>query len=74
MLNCTVSSLPDPVYSWFIPGNCSSCPHFNNYSILTFTADKTDSGEYICAAGNIHGNISVIFNIFVNGMYVTYVL
>ena len=68
MLNCTVSSLPEPVYSWSIPDTCSSCPHSNSYSILTFTANSTDSGEYICTAENIHGNISMIFKVFVNGM------
>ena len=69
MLNCTVSSLPDPVYRWSIPDTCLSCPHSNNYSILSFAANSTDSGEYICTAENIHGIISIIFKVFVNGTY-----
>ena len=68
LLNCSVSSLPDPVYNWYFPDNCSSCPHSYNYSILTFTADSTNSGEYICMAKNKHGNISVEFDVFVNSM------
>ena len=68
LLNCSVSSLPGPVYSWSFPDNCSSCPHSYNYSILTFTADSTNSGEYICVAENKHGNISVEFDVFVNSM------
>ena len=72
-LNCSVSSLPDPVYGWSIPDNCSSCPHSYNYSVLTFTVDTTDSGEYICTAKNKHGNISVMFNIFVNSTYMYHI-
>ena len=68
VLNCTVSSSPDPVYSWSIPSNCSFYPHSYNYSVLTFTADTSDSGEYICTADNKRGSISVVFNVFVNGM------
>ena len=68
LLNCTVSSLPDPVYNWSFPDNCSSCPHSYNNSVLTFTANSTDGGEYICTAKNKHGNISVVFDVFVNGM------
>ena len=73
VLNCTVSSSPDPVYSWSSPSNCSSCPYSYNHSVLSFTADTTDSGEYICTAENIHGNISVLFNVFVDGMYIIYI-
>ena len=68
VLNCSVSSSPDPLYNWSIPSNCTSCPHSHNHSVLSFTADSTDSGEYICTAENIHGNISTIFSVFVNGM------
>ena len=68
VLNCSVSSSPDPVYSWSIPKNCSFCPHSYNHSVLSFIADSTDSGEYICAAENKHGSISIVFNVFVNGM------
>ena len=68
VLNCSVSSSPDPVYSWSIPNNCSSCPHNYNHSVLSFIAYSTDSGEYICTAENIHGKISVVFNVFVNGI------
>ena len=74
LLNCTVSSLPDPVYNWSFPDKCSSCPHSYNYSVLTFTTDSTDSGEYICTAKNKHGNISVVFDVFVNGMYIHTIL
>ena len=68
VLNCSVSSSPDPVYSWSIPSNCLSCPNNYNHSVLSFTADSTNSGEYICTAENIHGKISVVFNVFVNGI------
>ena len=68
VLNCSVSSSPDPMYSWFIPNNCLFCPHSYNYSVLTFTANTSNSGEYICTADNKHGNISVVFNVFVIGM------
>ena len=66
MLNCSVSSLPDPMYTWFIPDSCSSCPNTSNNSVLIFTAENiTDSGEYICVAENEHGNLSVSFNVTV---------
>ena len=68
VLNCNVSSSPDPVYNWSIPSNCSFCPHSHNHSVLSFAADSTDSGEYVCTAENIHGNISAVFSVFVNGM------
>ena len=67
-LNCSVSSSPDPMYSWSIPNTCSFCPHSYNYSVLTFTANTSDSGEYICTANNKHGNTSAVFNVFVIGM------
>ena len=67
VLNCSVSSSPDPMYSWSIPNNCSFCPCSYNYSVLTFTADTSDSGEYICTADNKHGSISAVFNVFVIG-------
>ena len=60
ILNCTVSALPDPVYSWSFPDSCSSCPNTSNDSVLIFTAeDITDSGEYTCVAENKYGNLSV---------------
>ena len=68
VLNCSVSSSPDPAYIWSIPKNCSFCSHSYNHSVLSFIADSTDSGEYICTAENKHGNISIVFNVFVNGM------
>ena len=66
VLNCTVSSSPDPVYNWSIPDSCSSCPHNNNDSVMIFTADITDSGEYVCTAGNEYGSVQMnfILNIF----------
>ena len=67
ILNCTVSASPDPVYSWSFPDSCSSCPNTSNDSVLSFTADTTDSGEYIFTAENQHGNISITFNVFVKG-------
>ena len=57
VLNCTVSSSPDPVYNWSIPDNCLSCPHTNNDSAVIFTADITDSGEYVCEAKNEYGSV-----------------
>ena len=61
VLNCTVSSSPDPVYNWSIPDTCSSCPHTNNDSVIIFTADITDSGEYVCTAGNEYGSVQINF-------------
>ena len=68
ILNCTVSSSPDPVYSWSIPNSCSSCPNTSNDSVLIFTAeDITDSGVYTCVAENKYGNITVTFTVTVTG-------
>ena len=62
VLNCTVSSSPDPVYNWSIPDTCSSCPHTNNNSVMIFTAyETTDSGEYVCEAGNERGSVTIYF-------------
>ena len=58
VLNCSVSSSPDPVYSWSFPDSCSSCPNTSNDSVLIFTAeDVTDSGEYTCVAENQYGKL-----------------
>ena len=66
ILNCTVSSSPDPVYSWSIPESCSSCPKTSNDSVFIFTAkDITDSGEYTCVAENEYGNITKRFSLHV---------
>ena len=62
VLNCTVSSSPDPVYNWSIPDTCSSCPHINNDSVIIFTVDITDSGEYVCTAGNEYGRVTSYFD------------
>jgi len=56
ILNCSASSSPDPVYSWNISDSCSSCPNFSNDSIIIFTADISNSGDYICVAENDYGN------------------
>ena len=69
VLNCTVSSSPDPVYNWSIPDTCSSCPHTNNDSVIIFTADITDSGEYVCTAGNEYGRICRRFTVQVMCKY-----
>ncbi|XP_065898900.1 immunoglobulin superfamily member 10-like [Dysidea avara] len=63
VLNCTVSSSPDPVYNWSIPDTCSSCPHTNNDSVMIFTADITDSGKYVCEAGNKYGSVYHNFDV-----------
>ena len=61
ILNCTVSVSPDPVYSWSFPESCSSCPNTSNDSALIFTAEITNSGDYICVVENRHGNLSLSF-------------
>ena len=63
VLNCTVSSSPDPVYNWSIPDTCSSCPHTNNDSIMIFTADITDIGGFVCEAGNEYGGVYMSFTV-----------
>ncbi|XP_065898899.1 uncharacterized protein [Dysidea avara] len=65
VLNCTVSSSPDPMYNWSIPDTCSSCPHINNDSVIIFTADITDSGKYVCDASNEYGSIQRRFIVHV---------
>ena len=64
-LNCSVSSVPDPVYNWSIPHSCSTCPNTSNDSVLVFTAEDNDSGEYTCVAENQYGNLSVTFYVTV---------
>ena len=73
VLNCTVSSSPDPVYNWSIPDTCSSCPHTNNDSVIIFTADITDSGEYVCTAGNEYGSVFMTFDIKILCKVYTYI-
>ena len=63
VLNCTVSSSPDSVYNWSIPDTCSFCPHTNNDSVMIFTADITDRGEYVCEANNEYGSIQRRFTV-----------
>ena len=66
ILNCTVSSSPDPVYSWSIPDSCSSCPNTNYDSVLIFTVDTTSGGQYICLAEDeLKGNLSLSFIVIV---------
>ena len=65
VLNCTVSSSPDPVYNWSIPDTCSSCPHTNNDSVIIFTADITNSGKYVCEASNEYGSTQRRFTVHV---------
>ena len=66
ILNCTVSALPVPVYSWSFPDSCTSCPNTSNESVLIFTVENiTDSGEYTCVAENEYGNASNKFSLHV---------
>ncbi|XP_065900378.1 neural cell adhesion molecule 1-A-like [Dysidea avara] len=71
VLNCTVSSSPGPVYNWSIPDTCSSCPHTNKDSVMIFTADSTDSGEYVCEAGNQYGSVYHKFTVLVTSKPLT---
>ena len=68
VLNCTVSSSPDLMYNWSIPYTCSSCPHNNNDSVMIFTADITDNGEYVCKAKNRYGATQITFTVEVLGI------
>jgi len=65
VLNCTMSSLPDPVYNWSIPDTCLSCPHTNNDSVMIFTADIADSLEFVCEARNKYGGVYMLFTVAV---------
>lgn len=66
-LNCSVSSVPDSVYSWSFPESCLSCSNTSNNSVLVFTAENiNNSGEYTCVAENKYGNLSVTFHVTVN--------
>ena len=65
-LNCSASASPDPMYSWSIPELCSSCPQPHNNKIMTFTANLTDSGKYVCIVENQYGNVSKELFIHVN--------
>ena len=69
-LNCSVSSSPDTVYNWSIPGSYSSYPQQHNSNIITFTADITDTGKYVCVAENEYGNVSKEFIVHVNCKFV----
>ena len=73
VLNCTMSSSPDPVYHWSIPGNCSSCLHTNNDSVMIFTADITDGWKFVCEAVNEYGGVFMSFTIVLASKY-SYVL
>jgi len=70
ILNCTVSSSPDPVYSWSTPDSCPpaapSCPQSYNNSIMFLNPNITDSGRYVCVAENKYGNVSKVFSLNVN--------
>ena len=55
ILNCSASASPDPMYTWITPDPCSSCPKFNNDSVMMLTADISKSGDYICEAENVYG-------------------
>ena len=55
VLNCSASSLPDPVYNWTTPDSCTSCPRFSNDSVITFTVDISSSGDFVCVAENKYG-------------------
>ena len=65
ILNCTVSSSPDPMYSWSIPDSCLSCPSTSNDSVLNFTGNDNNDGKYICEARNKHGIISMSFMVII---------
>ena len=58
ILNCSASSSPHSVYTWIIPSGCSSCQKHRNNSTVTFIANISSSGGYICIAGNDYGSIT----------------
>ena len=67
ILNCTVSSSPDPVYTWSIPDSCLSCPKNSSDNMITFTTSFTDIGNHLftCNANNNYGNITIRFTVHV---------
>jgi len=68
VLNCTMSSSPDPVYNWSIPDTFSSPPHTKNDSVMTFTVHINDSGEYVCEAKNKYGSAQMTFIVKITSM------
>ena len=66
ILNCTVSSSPDSVYSWSIPDSCPFCQQSYNNSIMLLNPNISNSGLYICVAKNEYGNISRGFSLYIN--------
>ena len=67
MLNCTVSSSPDPLYSWFIPDSCLSCPKITTDNTMTFTTNFADLGSHLfrCSATNNYGSIVNTYTVHV---------
>lgn len=67
ILDCSESSLEYPTYNWSIPDTCTSCPHVNTDSLMMFTADMADSGEYTCEATNQYEKVLITFVVSVTG-------
>ena len=71
ILNCSASSSPPSVYTWIIPSVCSSCQKHSNNSTVTFIANISNSGKYICEAENDYGSITkqITINVFCKFIY-----
>ncbi|KAK2851255.1 hypothetical protein Q5P01_007531 [Channa striata] len=64
IINCRVFSSPPPTISWFKDGNAITVKEerflaLQNGSLQIISADKNDSGRYVCVAFNTEGNSNI---------------